>query len=104
MSFTGDSYGVNKSFVFGVVVVAVIVIAIITGVFFWYWCRIQPAKGEFAVMMNKTGKDITNDMILAPNSDYKGIQQEVILGPSREFKAKSRTAGIEFFNGTRTNS
>ena len=46
----------------------------------WYWvfCRIEPGADEIALLIHKTGKDLSPDQILATSSDQKGIQLEVL--------------------------
>lgn len=53
--------------------------------FWWYGCRIDVGPGEFMPLLKKTGKDMTNDMILAPTADFKGPQFE-ILKEGRHFR------------------
>ena len=44
----------------------------------WYGWRIEPANGQIAVLLKKTGKNLPPDAILAPGPEYKGIQEEVL--------------------------
>ena len=44
----------------------------------WYGWRIEPANGQIAVLMKKTGKDLPPEAILAPDDSYKGIQADVL--------------------------
>ncbi len=42
--------------------------------FIWFECRIQVDKGELVPLLKKTGKNMTNDMVLAPAPEYRGPQ------------------------------
>ena len=44
----------------------------------WYGWRIEPANGQIAILLKKTGKDLPPEDILAPGPEYKGIQEEVL--------------------------
>jgi len=59
-------------------VVAALIVAGIVGAWVWFGWRIEPANGEIAVLMKKTGKDLPSEAILAPGPEYKGIQLEVL--------------------------
>jgi len=41
--------------------------------------RIDVPTKHFAVLIKKTGKDITNDMECAPDETYKGVQKELLM-------------------------
>jgi regulator of protease activity HflC (stomatin/prohibitin superfamily) len=47
-------------------------------IFIWYFCRIEPGAGEIAVLIHKTGEDLTDGAILALDPQRKGIQLEVL--------------------------
>ena len=74
----------NKIFSVAPVPLIVAGLAVIS-LFIWYGCRIEPGNGEIAVLIRKTGKNLPQDMILAPSAEYKGIQLEV-LGEGRYFR------------------
>ena len=40
--------------------------------------RIEVGTGEMAILIHKTGIDITNDMEVAPDATYKGVQREYL--------------------------
>ncbi len=44
----------------------------------WFWWRIEPGVGQFAVLIKKTGKPLPAGQILATESRQKGIQEEVL--------------------------
>ena len=44
----------------------------------WYGWRIEPGNGQIAILLKKTGRDLPPEEILAPDPDYKGIQEEVL--------------------------
>ena len=44
----------------------------------WYGWRIEPANGQIAVLIKKTGRDLPPDAILAPGPEYKGVQEDVL--------------------------
>lgn len=46
--------------------------------FLWTYCRIEPGPDQLAVLIHKTGEDLPSGQIIAPNTDYKGIQLEVL--------------------------
>ena len=52
--------------------------AFFASVFVWTACRIEPASGEFAILIHKTGKDLPPGQILADAPDQKGIQLDVL--------------------------
>jgi len=55
------------------------------GLFVWFGMRIEVGPGEFAVLVKKTGDNIRNEDILAPDGDHKGIQHE-LLKEGRHFR------------------
>ena len=64
--------------------IAVVIIAAIFPMWFWFFCRIEPGPGEIAVLIHKTGQDLPSGQILA-EPDQKGIQLEV-LAEGRYFR------------------
>jgi len=80
-----DEYGVRlgeTAKYAGIAVAAVIAAAVI---FVWFFCRIEVEEGEFAPLLRKTGKEISNTDILAPGPEFKGPQVE-ILQEGRHFR------------------
>jgi len=73
----GDFGPVNLSLgkIIGLLVLAVIVGAFI---FVWYFCRISVGKGEFVPLMKKTGKVMTNEMIVDKIGEFRGPQYEIL--------------------------
>ena len=64
---------------------AVLAAALFLPIWFWFFWRIEPAPGEIAVLIRKTGKDLPSGQILALEKGQKGIQLEV-LAEGRWFK------------------
>ncbi len=54
-------------------------------IWFWFFCRIEPAEGQFAVLIRKTGSDLPSGQIMATEPGQKGIQLEV-LSEGRYFR------------------
>ncbi len=69
----------------GVLALLVVALGLFAALFVWYGCRIEPANGEIAILIKKTGKTLPGDEIVAASSEYKGIQLEV-LGEGRYFR------------------
>jgi len=65
--------------------IALVAVLFFGAVFVWYGCRIEIGPGEFMPLLRKTGKDIKNEMLLAPDLDFKGPQFE-ILKEGRHFR------------------
>ncbi len=59
------------------VLVVVLLLAVIP-VFVWFFCRIEPGAGEIAVMIRKTGTDLSDGAIIALDDHTKGIQRSVL--------------------------
>ncbi len=80
-----DDYGISPLVIakYGGMAIAIVIVAAV--LFVWFQCRIDVAKGQFVLLMKKTGKDITNVMELAPDLDYKGPQFE-LLKEGRHFR------------------
>ncbi|MCA9216106.1 MAG: hypothetical protein KDB27_23725 [Planctomycetales bacterium] len=53
--------------------------------FVYLKCRIEVPSKHMAVLIKKTGKDLTNDMEIAPDESYKGVQLEC-LGEGRHYR------------------
>ena len=64
--------------------IAMIFLIAMTPLWVWFFCRIEPGPGEFAVLIHKTGKDLPSGQILA-ESNQKGIQLD-ILSEGRYFR------------------
>ncbi len=47
-------------------------------IFFWFFCRIEPAADEIAVLIRKSGSELPGGQIIATQPDQKGIQLEVL--------------------------
>lgn len=50
-------------------------------VYTFFFCRIEVPSGKIAVLMKKTGEEISNDMEIVPeamSSQYKGIEEKVL--------------------------
>ncbi len=59
-------------------VIAVFGLIILALLFVWYGCRIEVGPGEFVPLLAKTGKDLDNEMVMAPGADFKGPQFEIL--------------------------
>jgi regulator of protease activity HflC (stomatin/prohibitin superfamily) len=69
----------------GVPLAALLILAVGAAGFIWFGCRIEVGPGELCPLIRKTGKDLTNDMVLAPTMEFKGPQYE-ILKEGRHFR------------------
>ncbi|HPN85080.1 MAG TPA: SPFH domain-containing protein [Victivallales bacterium] len=47
-------------------------------VWIWFWWRIEPESGEFAVLIRKTGAPLPAGQILASDENQKGIRENVL--------------------------
>lgn len=56
-----------------------------TFIFIWFFCRIEPGAGEIAVLIRKTGKNLSAGQVIALEKGEKGIQLDV-LSEGRYFK------------------
>jgi len=65
--------------------ILLLAIAITLPLFWWFAMRIEVNQGQFVVLIKKTGKDMTNDQILAIDKDHKGPQR-IILQEGRHFR------------------
>src|SRR5260221_229765 len=52
------------------------VMGVVTFVFVWFFCRVEPPSGHCAVMVRRDGRDIPANDIIATKPDQKGIQLE----------------------------
>lgn len=62
----------------GVIVAVGIVLLTLAAYFVYTKFRIDVPQGHIAVLTKKTGKDLNNDQVVAPDKTYKGLQQEVL--------------------------
>ncbi len=71
----------------GIAIVPILIMAVIVfiPIFIWFFCRIEPEKGELAILIHKTGKNLPSGQIIAESPDQKGIQLEV-LSEGRYFR------------------
>ena len=53
------------------------VFAVLAAWIWWGW-RIEPENGQIAVLIKKTGKDLSSEEIISPGLEYKGIQADVL--------------------------
>lgn len=53
--------------------------------FVWFGMRIEVGPGEMVVLVKKTGTELQNKQILAPDDAHKGVQQQ-ILKEGRHFR------------------
>jgi len=80
-----DEYGIKAGDLIRYGAIAAVVLIVFGAIFFWFFCRIEVADGEFCPLMRKTGENIDNDMILV-TSEYKGPQFD-ILREGRHFRS-----------------
>jgi regulator of protease activity HflC (stomatin/prohibitin superfamily) len=57
---------------------AIVVAILLIPMWVWYFWRIEPGAGEFAVLIRKTGRDLPSGQILALGPGQKGIQLDVL--------------------------
>jgi regulator of protease activity HflC (stomatin/prohibitin superfamily) len=59
-------------------VVGVLIVTVV--VEFWHWVveRVEVPPGKVLVRIHLWGKDLPEDTIIAPDEDYKGVQEEVL--------------------------
>lgn len=69
----------------GILPVAIVGGIIFVAAFIWFGCRIEPADGQVAVLIRKTGENLPPGEIIATDSKFKGIQLETI-GEGRYFR------------------
>ena len=60
------------------VFVVLFVILIGLPIFIWFGCRIEPGANEIAILIRKTGTDLPAGVIIAPDTEHKGIQLDVL--------------------------
>lgn len=71
-----EAKGVVRQYATAVFIVGGIFLAIMLYVIYTQF-RIDVPQAHMAVLVHKTGKDIPNNMELAPDMSYKGVQREV---------------------------
>ena len=69
----------------GMPLLTLLVLVVGAAGFIWFVCRIEVGPGELCPLMRKTGKNLTNDMVLSPTLEFKGPQYE-ILKEGRHFR------------------
>ncbi|MBN1671141.1 MAG: hypothetical protein JXR37_08925 [Kiritimatiellae bacterium] len=67
------------------VVALLFIILFAVGLFVWFGMRIEVGPGDFVVVVKKTGADLRNEQLLAPDAEHKGVQVEV-LKEGRHFR------------------
>lgn len=81
---TQMSLGLDKGFIIKIIA-AVAVVLIAVGLVSLLFSVVSPGKGELTVLIKKDGKDLTNDLVLAPDPNYKGVQiEKMVVGPTWE--------------------
>ncbi len=81
----GARYGVDPLRVGLLGAVGLAVIVVVLGVFFWFFCRIEPPSGMCAILTRLDGEDIPANQIIATQPTQKGIQLEP-LSEGRYFR------------------
>ena len=77
---------------------ALLALAVAGALWWWYGWRIEPANGEFAVLMRKTGEPLPAGQILADNPRQKGVREEVL--PEGRYFRNPYTWGWEIVKAT----
>ena len=80
-----DEYGVKGGEIarYGLIAAGLVIVAL--GGFVWFVCRIEVPDKMFVPLLKKTGENMTNDMVLAPDTATKG-PQFTILKEGRHFR------------------
>ncbi len=67
-------------FSLGIAVSLFLAVALVIGypVFLYTWCRIEVPNRHLAILVKKTGKNLSNDDEMAPGPEYKGLQPDVL--------------------------
>ncbi len=81
----GDVYGVMPAAVIRIAVVLVLLFGLTVSLWVWFDWRIEVDQGRYAILVAKTGEDLTNDQLLTPSPEFKGIEPEV-LREGRHFR------------------
>lgn len=68
----------------GVGILLLFIVAGLGPIFAYNFCRIEVPSGYMAILIHKTGQDLSNDEEIAPTAEHKGIQQAP-LGEGRYF-------------------
>jgi regulator of protease activity HflC (stomatin/prohibitin superfamily) len=63
----------------------ILVVLVAAPLVWWYGCRIEPGPDRIAVLIRKTGKDLSSGKIVATDRNEKGVQLEV-LAEGRHFR------------------
>lgn len=79
------SFGVRPSALLRYGVFAALVLVVGVFYFWWYQARIQVDPGKLVPVLQREGDPLPNELALAPNSTYQGIQLETLL-PGRYFR------------------
>lgn len=76
--------------------IAGVVALIVLGMVIYHNCRVDVGTGQMAILIRKTGEDVTNADEVAPSLNYKGVQK-VFLTEGRYF-TNPWDDGPRFFN------
>ena len=83
---SGEPSGLRlKLAALGIPIVAVAIAVVVAPIVIYSICRIEVEKGEMAILIKKTGKNLTNDQEIAPDETYKGLQP-IPLAEGRHFR------------------
>jgi hypothetical protein len=55
-----------------------LIVAAVGGIIAYSMCRIEVPSGHMAILIKKTGKDLSNSDEIAPGPEYKGVQKDVL--------------------------
>jgi regulator of protease activity HflC (stomatin/prohibitin superfamily) len=69
----------------GGAIIIIVALVLLVPLWVWYGWRIEPGPTQVAVLVHKTGTDLSSGQILASTPDQKGIQADV-LPPGRYFR------------------
>ena len=72
------SFGLNKIRFTGMILFTFMILAVGFGMWYWFVWRVEVPAGDFVKLVHKSGKDLDNNMVIAPNSEYKGPQFEIL--------------------------
>ncbi len=75
-----DVSGASKRWLWrgGCLTLLFFILLIFMPIWIWFWWRIEPDAGQFAVLLRKTGKQLPPGEVLAIENGFKGIQLDVL--------------------------
>ena len=70
-----ERFGSLGGFLAAIVVIGLL---LMTPIYIWFFCRVEPRAGQIAVLIRKTGKDLPSGQLLAMEAGQKGVQTNVL--------------------------